>query len=202
MNKEQTVFIVDDEPRIREALAELLKTVGQACEFYSSAFEFLEDFDITRQGCLLLDIRMPIMTGLELQEKLNQRHSPLPIVFISGYGDIPMAVEAMRRGAVDFICKPFREQDLLSSINMALTIDRHQRNSVMDVQQILDRLCLLSNREREIFNRITEGEMNKVIAQDLHLSERTIEAHRSQVMKKMGAKTLAHLVRLKVKAGL
>ncbi|MCA9130582.1 MAG: response regulator transcription factor [Planctomycetales bacterium] len=200
MGTKQTVFIVDDDEGIREGLSLLLETVGQSCELYASATEFLDSYDQSKGGCLVLDIRMPRMTGLDLQAKLKERGASLPIIFITGHGDIPMAVEAMRLGALDFIRKPFREQDLLDRINEALDIDTNQRKKLVDRQQLVDRVSALTEREQEIFHRVADGEMNKVIAFDLGISERTVEVHRSQVMKKLGVRTLAQLVRLKIES--
>jgi FixJ family two-component response regulator len=202
MTSEQTVYIVDDDEGIREGLSLLLETVGQRCELYSSALEFLESYDDSKGGCLVLDIRMPRMTGLDLQQKLNERGSRLPIIFITGHGDIPMAVEAMRRGALDFIRKPFREQELLDRINEALDWDTGQHKKLLDRQELVDKIHSLTEREREVFQRVADGEMNKVIGFDLGISERTVEVHRSQVMKKLGVRTLAQLVRVKIEAEL
>ncbi len=198
MDNQETVFVVDDDEGIREGLGLLLETVGQPYELYSSAIEFLDTYDASKGGCLVLDIRMPRMSGLDLQEKLNEQGSPLPIIFITGHGDIQMAVEAMRRGALDFIRKPFREQDLLDRINEALAFDAGKRKNIAERQQLLDKVAALSEREREVFHRVAAGEMNKVIAQDLGISARTVEVHRSQVMKKLGVRTLAQVVRIKI----
>jgi FixJ family two-component response regulator len=183
MQNEQIVYIVDDDEGIREGLSLLLATTGQASKVYSSAIEFLEAYDNNLTGCLILDIRMPRMTGLDLQRKLKALGSTLPIIFITDHGDIPMAVEAMRQGALDFIRKPFREQDLLDSINQALTIDAGRSNDERDRSLLIDKLALLSEREQEIFARVAKGDMNKVVAHELGISERTVEVHRSQVMK-------------------
>ncbi|HPF25529.1 MAG: response regulator [Steroidobacteraceae bacterium] len=190
--------MVDDDQGIREGLSLLLQTVGQRCELYPTAISFLENFDQSRRGCLVLDVRMPRMTGLELQEKLKERGSSLPIIFITGHGDIPLAVEAMRRGALDFIRKPFREQELLDRINEALEFDSNKRKERLDKQQLVGRLGSLTKREREVFERVADGHMNKVIAFDLGLSERTVEVHRSHLMKKLGARTLAELIHIKI----
>lgn len=200
MRSNQTVFIVDDDDDIREGLGLLMETVAQPCELFSSAVEFLNSYDPARGGCLILDMRMPRMSGLDLQEKLNDMKSTLPIIFITGHGDIPMAVEAMRRGAVDFIRKPFREQDLLDRINEALEIDAGRREKLLNRQHILEQIGSLSERELEVFHRVAEGEMNKVIGHELGISERTVEVHRSQIMKKLGVRTLAQLVRVKIEA--
>lgn len=204
MNTKQTVFIVDDDDGVREGLALLLESINQPYELYRSGFEFLENYDKSKRGCLVLDIRMPRMSGLDLQKRLKMQQAPLPIIFISGHGDIPMAVEAMRQGAIDFIRKPFREQDLLDRINEALSLSFNEslRKDVPDLQQKLDKIDTLSDRELDIFNRISKGDMNKVIAADLSISERTVEVHRSQVMKKLDAKTLAQLVRIKIETEL
>lgn len=198
MDEQPTVFIVDDDDGIREGLSLLLETVGQQCEQYSSALEFLENYDQTKSGCLVLDIRMPHMTGLDLQKKLAELGSALPIIFITGHGDIPMAVEAMRRGALDFIRKPFREQDLLDRINEALDENVSRQKRLLDRRELEDRLASLSERERQVFHCVADGKMNKVIAVDLGISERTVEVHRSQVMKKLGVRTIAQLVRIKI----
>jgi len=200
MANKQTVFIVDDDDGVRDGLSLLLDTVGQPCELYNSAPEFLDSYEEDNGGCLVLDIRMPRMTGLDLQEKLIEMGSQLPIIFITGHGDIPMAVDAMRRGAIDFIRKPFREQDLLDRINEALDVDNNSREQALDRQVLSDKLTSLSKRESEVFERVADGDMNKVIAIDLGISERTVEVHRSQVMHKLGARTLAQLVRAKIKA--
>jgi FixJ family two-component response regulator len=198
MNDDQTVFIVDDDEGVRDGLSLLLDTVGQSCELFENAQDFLDAYDGKKRGCLVLDIRMPRMTGLDLQKKLLEMGSRLPIIFITGHGDIPMAVEAMRRGALDFIRKPFREHDLLERINEALSIDENAYRKACDRQQLADRLAALSEREREVFERVADGRMNKVIAADLGISERTVEVHRGQVMKKLGVRTLAQLVRTKI----
>lgn len=202
MDKQQIVSVVDDDEGIREGLSLLLETVGQPCHLYSSAIEFLEGFDANVGGCLILDIRMPRMTGLDLQQKLNEQGSTLPIIFITGHGDIPMAVEAMRRGALDFIRKPFREQDLLDRINEALEVDEGNRKQQLDRNALLAKLSSLSEREMQVFHRVADGEMNKVIAPELGISERTVEVHRSHVMKKLDVRTLAQLVRFKLEAEL
>lgn len=202
MDDNQTVFVVDDDEGVRDGLSLLLATVGQTCELYDSAYAFLDAYDENRHGCLVLDIRMPRMTGLDLQEKLMEMDSKLPIIFITGHGDIPMAVEAMRRGAVDFIRKPFREHDLLDRINEALGVDDTVCKQAMNRQALTEKLSSLSEREWEVFERVADGHMNKVIAADLGISERTVEVHRGQVMKKLDVKTLAQLVRVKIEAEL
>ena len=198
MNENQRVFVVDDDEGVRDGLSLLLATVGISCELYESARQFLDAYDADMRGCLVLDIRMPRMTGLDLQKTLLEMGSTLPIIFITGHGDIPMAVEAMRRGALDFIRKPFREHDLLERINEALNIDENAHRKAMDHQVLAEKLAALSDREKEVFDRVAEGQMNKVIAADLGISERTVEVHRGQVMKKLEVRTLAQLVRVKI----
>ena len=202
MDNEQKVLIVDDDEGVREGIGLLLETIGQPSELFGSATEFLEAYDPQKGGCLVLDIRMPRMSGLELQQKLKEQGSTIPIIFITGHGDVPMAVEAMRNGALDFIRKPFREQDLLDRINEALEVDAGKRKSDRSHQQLLDRMSSLSDRETEVFHRVAAGDMNKAIGIDLGISERTVEVHRSNVMKKLDVRTLAQLVRAKIEVEL
>ena len=198
MSEEQVVYIVDDDPDIRESLVILMETVGQAFKEYESAHAFLEDYHGGMRGCLVADIRMPRMSGLELQEKLIDAGSLLPIIFITGHGDISLAVKAMRRGALDFIRKPFHEQNLLDRINEALDIEDGKRKAQMDKQQLVERFDSLSQRELEVLELVAQGKMSKVVADDLGISERTVEAHRSHIMHKLGIHTVAQLIRLKI----
>ncbi|KPJ82650.1 MAG: histidine kinase [Gammaproteobacteria bacterium SG8_30] len=198
--KPATVFVVDDDEAVRTSLRLLLKSVGLPVETFASAQEFLDQFDPDRAGCLVLDIRMPGMSGLELQQHLNDRHSIMPVVFITGHGDVPMAVEAMQAGAVDFIQKPFRDQDLIDRINRALEKDREMRGELRERDEIRRRMSQLTPREREVLELVTQGKANKVIAGDLNVSQRTVEIHRARVMEKMGASSLAHLVRMVIEA--
>ena len=195
-----TVFVVDDDEAVRNSLRLLLKAVGLPTEVFRSADEYLASFDSARAGCLVLDIRMPGMSGLELQEELNRRDAILPIIFITGHGDIPMAVEAMQRGALDFLQKPFRDQELLDRINRAIEKDRAGRALLGNRESIRARIASLTPREQEVLTMVTQGKANKVIAADLELSQRTVEIHRAHVMEKMGANSLAHLVRMVVDA--
>ncbi len=198
--KPPTVFVVDDDEAVRTSLRLLLKSVGLQVETFSSGQEFLDQYDPDRSGCLVLDIRMPGMSGLELQQHLNDRHSIMPIVFITGHGDVPMAVEAMQAGAVDFIQKPFRDQDLIDRINRALEKDKAMRAELRERDEIRRRMSQLTPREREVLELVTQGKANKVIAGDLNVSQRTVEIHRARVMEKMGAASLAHLVRMVIEA--
>jgi FixJ family two-component response regulator len=197
-DSQPTVFVVDDDEPVRDAICLLLDTVDLPHECYDSATTFLEDYNGQRTGCLVLDIRMPGMSGLELQDHLLAGNDPLPIIFITGHGDIPMAVEAMKKGAMDFIRKPFRDQELLDRIQEALNHDAENREHHADLEAVRDRASNLTPREQEVFERVAEGQANKVVAIDLEISERTVEIHRSQVMQKMEAKNLADLVKMKI----
>jgi len=191
-----TVFVVDDDPAIRIAMQALMESVHLQHEIFGSADEFLEQFNDDRAGCLILDIRMPGLGGLELQELLVQKHSTLPIIFITGHGDVRMAVEAMQKGAVDFIQKPFRDQDLLDRIHHALKADRERRVEQRQHSEVAERVARLTNREFEVFDLVVTGKANKVIAYELGVSQRTVEIHRARVMEKMEARSLADLVKL------
>ena len=191
-----TVFIVDDDPAIRFAMQALMDSVNVQHEIYGTGDEFLEKVEQHRPGCLVLDIRMPGLGGLELQEELIARGSTLPIIFITGHGDVPMAVEAMQKGAVDFIQKPFRDQDLLDRVREALLTDKERRKEQEKHAEVEKRLARLTNREREVFDLVVTGKPNKVIAYELGVSQRTVEIHRARVMEKMQAKSLADLVKM------
>ncbi|MGI9203687.1 MAG: response regulator transcription factor [Woeseiaceae bacterium] len=191
-----TVYIVDDDQAIRHAMELLMRSVGLDYEIFPSATDFLANHTNDRAGCLVLDIRMPGIGGLELQEKLNESGSTLPIIFITGHGDVPMAVDAMQKGAVDFIQKPFRDQELLDRISEALETDLERRTARQEKAEVLEKIGKLTNREREVFDLVVTGKPNKVIAYELGVSQRTIEIHRARVMEKMSARSLAELVRM------
>ena len=191
-----TVYIVDDDDGMRRALDTLLSTVGYKTAAFARPSEFLARYSPDAHGCLVLDVRMPEMSGLEVQQQLNRKGSMLPIIFITGHGDVPMAVQAMKEGAFEFIQKPFRDQDLLDRINHALKQDAENRDTAARRSEVLKRLESLTPRERQVMELIVEGSANKVIAIDLGLSERTVEIHRAKVMEKMGARSVAHLVKL------
>ncbi len=193
-----TVFVVDDDEPVRDAIAFMLETVDVKCETFASAQEFLDSYDVSRRGCLVLDIRMPGMSGLELQVYLAEHNVEVPIIFITGHGDIPMAVEAMKRGAVDFIRKPFRDQELIDRIHEALLVEQNQRDAAENLVELRSRADSLTPRESEVFGRVADGQANKVVAIELGISERTVEIHRSQVMQKMQARNLAALVRMRI----
>lgn len=197
---EATVFVVDDDDAVRESLAFLLKSVGLKVESFSSAQDFLKSYNPARAGCLVLDIRMPGMSGLELQEKLKQMESMLPIIFITGHGDVPMAVKAIKAGAADFVQKPFRDQELIDRIREVLEEDASARVEKLQKAEILKCIDSLTEREREVMEQVVDGKANKVVAIDLNVSQRTVEIHRANVMDKMKARSLAQLVRLVMKA--
>jgi RNA polymerase sigma factor (sigma-70 family) len=193
-----TVFVVDDDEAVRSALKLLMKSVGLECELYASAGDFLRAYDPDRHGCLVLDVRMSGMNGVELQEELAKMRAMIPIIFISGHGNIEMAVRTIHAGAVDFIEKPFKDQDLLDRIQESLDLDRENRERFTKREEILARVRSLTAREREVMDLVVDGAPNKAIAQDLGISERTVEIHRARVMQKTGAGSLAQLVRMVV----
>jgi FixJ family two-component response regulator len=197
-NKTPVVYVVDDDDGMRRAVSALLGTVDYKAATFSRASEFLAAYRNDQPGCLILDVRMPEMSGLELQQKLARDGVLLPIILMTGHGDVPMAVQAMKEGAFDFLQKPFRDQDLLDRINGALQQDAETRASLEKSAEIRQRFASLTPRETEVLEMLVDGRANKVIAQDLALSERTVEIHRANVMEKMGVRSIAHLVRLKL----
>jgi two-component system response regulator FixJ len=195
-NDGAVVMVVDDDAGVRNAMRSLLKSVGLNSALFASAQEFLDAYQPSQLGCLVLDIRMPGMSGLELQQQLNLRGAVIPVIFMSGHGDIPMAVEAMQHGAFDFLQKPFRDQDLLDRIQRAIARDAELRKSLGEHARIKAHLESLTPREREVLDLMTQGKQNKVVGQELGVSPRTIEIHRARVMEKMGARSVAELVRM------
>jgi two-component system, LuxR family, response regulator FixJ len=193
-----TVYVVDDDDGMRRALSLLLNTVGYKTAAFASPREFLDKFKTDAAGCLVLDIRMPGMSGLELQQHLNRMGSMLPVIFSTGHGDVPMAVQALKEGAFDFVQKPFRDQDLLDRINHALELDKENRGTLALRADVLRRFESLTPREKQVMQMVVDGAANKVIAIDLGLSERTVEIHRAKVMEKTGARSVAHLVKLQM----
>ena len=191
---EPTVFVIDDDAAVRQSLSLLVRSMSLNVEVFDSAASFLDLYDRERPGCLVLDIRMPGMGGLELQQELEQRNVQLPIIFITGHGDVSMAVRAMRAGAIDFLEKPFNDQDLLARINQALEVDFQWRQTRDQLDTMRARLRALTPRESDVMERIVKGQANKVVAIELGLSERTVEIHRAKVMAKTGSKSLAELV--------
>lgn len=195
-NSKATVFVVDDDDGVRRALGALMESVGYHYIAYPSALEFLRQYNPATPGCLVLDIRMPEMSGLELQQELTRRGYQIPVIFVTGHGDVPMAVDAMKKGAFDFVQKPFRDQDLLDRVNRALQADAGLRQESAGKDEVLHRWDSLTPREKEVMALIVEGKANKVIALDLNLSERTVEIHRARVMEKMKVRSVAQLVKL------
>jgi two-component system, LuxR family, response regulator FixJ len=194
--KQPMVFIVDDDSGVRSSIRILLKSVGISTTAFASAKEFLAAYDQSQPGCLVLDIRMPGMSGMELQLELNRLGAVIPVVFITGHGDVPMAVEAMQQGAFDFLQKPFRDQDLIHRIQKALERDAAHRAALQQTDAIKTRLESLTPREREVLDLLADGKQNKVMAAELGLSQRTVEIHRANVMEKMQARSVAQLVRM------
>ena len=193
---EATVAVIDDDPDIREALRGLLRSVGLGVELFSSVQEFLAAFQRERPGCLVLDVRLPGRSGLDLQEELARADIHFPVIFISGHADVPMSVRAMKAGAVEFLTKPVRDQDLLDAIQLAIAKDRARRKQEATLERLRADFDTLTPREREVMVMVVAGRLNKQIAGDLQLSEATVKAHRSQAMRKMRARSLAELVRM------
>lgn len=196
MNAEPMVFVVDDDEAMRNSLKWLIESTGMPVRTYGSADEFLANYYPGRAGCLLLDVRMPGMSGLELQGHLARQSIRLPVIIITGHGDVGMAVRAMKAGAVDFIEKPFDDEALLNSIRHALAFDERQRALQTQRAEIAARLAELTPREHEVMEMVTEGRSNKEIATALGVTAKTVEAHRARVMDKMRAESLAELVRM------
>ena len=190
------VFIVDDDSGVRSSIRLLLKSIGIDATAMASGREFIDTFNPSQPGCLVLDIRMPGMSGMELQQQLNLRGAIIPVIFITGHGDVPMAVEAMQHGAFDFLQKPFRDQDLIDRIQKALIRDGAARAALQQHDQIRQRLDSLTPREQEVLALLAKGLQNKVMAAELGLSQRTVEIHRAHVMEKMEASSVAQLVRM------
>ena len=193
---EATVAVIDDDPDIREALRGLLRSVGLGVELFSSVQEFLAAFQRERPGCLVLDVRLPGRSGLDLQEELARADIHFPVIFISGHADVPMSVRAMKAGAIEFLTKPVRDQDLLDAIQLAIAKDRARRKQEATRERLRADFDTLTPREREVMVMVVAGRLNKQIAGDLQLSEATVKAHRSQAMRKMRARSLAELVRM------
>ena len=196
-----TVFIIDDDPSARKGLSRLVRAAGMSVEVYGSALEFLERKHYDGYGCILLDVKMPGLNGLELQEELAKADYSLPIIFISGHADVPEAARAMKKGAVDFLTKPVDRDHLLESISESLARDRENRKTHSDKAEVLERLATLSPREYEVMTFVVAGMLNKQIAYELEIAEDTVKIHRGRMMRKMKADSVAELVRLTEIAG-
>jgi FixJ family two-component response regulator len=197
-----TIFVIDDDASVRKSLSRLLRTAGHTIETFASAEEFLGRGHFNGIGCLLLDVQMPGLSGMNLQEELNKADYHMPIIFITGHGDIPMSVEAMKKGAVDFLTKPFNDKELLQAIDKAITKDTYARAEYDETLDIRRRVELLTPRENEILRYIISGMLNKQIASKLGIAEKTVKVHRGRVMEKFGVHSVAELVRLAQKAGI
>jgi FixJ family two-component response regulator len=199
---DETVLIVDDDVSVREGLAELVESLGLPVRVFASAQDFLAHIDEDAVGCLVLDVYMPGMTGLDLQRELKAKNVQLPIIFLTGHGDIPMTVHALKSGAVHFLTKPVREQELMEVIRQALEVDRAARPLRAELQELRKRLESLTRRQRSVMSLVVSGYLNKQIAHELGTSERTVKLYRGQVMRKMAAQSLADLVKQAAKLGL
>jgi len=196
VNPEITVFVVDDDQAVRESLALLVQSVGLEVETFAGASDFLDSYQPDRRGCLITDIRMPGMSGLELQERLSADHQHIPVIVLTGFGDVPAAVRALKGGAVDFVEKPFNPQALLDLVQLAVARDAEFREQAEREAELAERVALLTPREQEVMALVVAGKANKVIAIDLSISERTVELHRGRIMKKMQVRSLAELIRM------
>lgn len=196
MSAEFTVFVVDDDQAVRESLAFLVQSVGLEVETFASAQDFLDLYAPERPGCLITDIRMPGMSGLELQERLSADGRHIPVIVLTGFGDVPAAVRALKGGAIDFVEKPFNPQALLDLVQQAIVRDSERRAQAAREADLDKRMASLTPREQEVMALVVAGKANKVIAIDLLISERTVELHRGRIMKKMRARSLAELMRI------
>lgn len=199
---EPTIFVIDDDPSVRQSLESLIKSVGWRVRTYGSAQEFLGSGHLDAPGCIILDVRLPGLSGLDLQQALLRAKSHLPVIFITGHGDIPMSVQAMKAGAVEFLPKPFREQDLLDALKLALDRDRTTRQQRAELAALRARYDSVTPREQQVMGLLVTGLLNKEIAATLGVSEVTIKVHRSQIMQKMQADSLANLVRMAERLGI
>lgn len=202
METDATVFVVDDDAPMRESLKNLIRSVGLRAELFASAQEFLRSKRPDVPSCLVLDVRLPGLSGLDLQRRTTEAGMEIPIIFITGHGDIPMSVRAMKAGAVEFLTKPYRDQDLLDAIQQALERDRKARDQRAAMEELRSRFASLTPREREVMARVVAGLLNKQIGAELGTSETTVKIHRHQVMEKMGAGSLPELVRMADRLGI
>jgi two-component system response regulator FixJ len=196
MSGTATVYIVDDEEAVADSISMLLRSVGMQARTFPDPRAFLDQCGTHDAGCLILDVRMPRMSGLELQQELSRRRYTLPIIFITGHGDVPMAVEAMRAGAVDFLQKPFNDDELIRRVQRALELDARERALLQQRDELRTRWNELTEREKEVAQRIVDGLANKAVAIELAISERTVEVHRARILQKLGVRSLAQLVQV------
>jgi FixJ family two-component response regulator len=195
------VFVIDDDPSMRAALEDLINSVGLQARLYASPQEFLQGPRSDAPGCLVLDVRLPGMSGLTFQKELERAGVTLPVIFITGHGDIPMSVRAMKAGAVEFLTKPFHDQEMLDAIHAAIERDRQRRRQALLMAELRERYVTLTERERQIMTLVVVGRANKQIAAELNLSEMTVKVHRGQAMRKMQAESLPELVRMADRLG-
>lgn len=193
---EPVVYVVEDDDISRALILALAGSIGLACKAFAQAREFLDNYDVRQPGCLVLDVFMPGMSGLELQYELNRRGAVIPVIFVTGNAAVPDAVEAMRHGAFNYLLKPIRNADLLDNLRRALDQDQRNRQALAQQDRIRERILSLTRREREVLELVARGLANKVMAREMRLSQRTVELHRSRVMEKMGAGSIAQLVRM------
>jgi FixJ family two-component response regulator len=202
MNEDQTVFIVDDEKPVRDSIKFLMESIGLQAKEFASAQEYLDQFDADAPGCLITDIRMPMMSGLDLQQKLSERALHPPIIMITGHGDVPMAVSAIQHGAIDFVEKPFNNQKLLDIVYKALEIDAKRRGENTKLGDIQQKYQYLTDKEKQVFELVIKGILNKQIAQELFVTQSAIEARRAKIMEKMQANNLSDLMRMGMTMGM
>ena len=196
------VFVIDDDASVRKSLSRLLRSAGFDVETFATAELFLEREHYNGIGCLVLDVRMPGISGIDLQDELSKADYSMPIVFITGHGNIPMGVEAMKKGAVDFLPKPFEDEELLQAVREAIAKDTQGRANHAEVHEVQERIALLTARERDVFRYVITGMLNKQIAYALGIAEKTVKVHRGRIMEKLGVDSVAELVRLAEKAGI
>lgn len=201
MQAEYEVFIVDDDAAVRDSLTALIESAGFKVESFESAEAFIASYDPTRKGCLLVDVRMPGMSGLDLQRMLKDEQEPIPVIILTGHADIPMAVQAIKQGAVDFIEKPYHEDRLMEGIGWAMDIIQRESEHGLSAREAATRIARLTPREREVFDKLVGGNPNKGIARELGISPRTVEIHRSRVMEKLQSHSLAQIIRTGIAAG-
>ena len=202
MNEDQTIFIIDDEKSVRDSIKLLMESIGLNAQVFASAQEYLDQFDADAPGCLITDIRMPMMSGLDLQQKLSEKALHPPIIMITGHGDVPMAVSAIQQGAIDFVEKPFNNQKLLDLVYKALEIDAKRRGENTKLDDIQQKYQYLTDKEKQVFELVIKGHLNKQIAQELFVTQSAIEARRAKIMEKMQANNLSDLMRMGMVMGM